>query len=125
MRVIRLALMTVAVATSLASMLPPPHANPVQELEVVANKFSFDPPVIQVTAGEPVRLVVRSADALHGFAIRDLKIDVQIPRGGAPVTVQFTAPPPGRYAITCSEFCGSGHGRMKAALVSVLPPHTR
>ena len=25
----------------------------------------------------------------------------------------------GRYEIDCSEFCGSGHGRMKAALVSV------
>jgi hypothetical protein len=38
---------------------------------------------------------------------------------GAAVVVEFTAPPPGRYEIACSEFCGSGHGQMKAALVSV------
>ena len=46
---------------------------------------------------------------VHGFSIRGLKIDVQIPRGRASVTVEFTAPPPGRYEIACSEFCGTGH----------------
>jgi len=101
------------------------HADPVHEVEVVAKKFAFEPSVIRVIEGEPVRLVIRSADAVHGFAIRDLKIDVQIPRGGAPVTVEFTAPPPGRYEVACSEFCGSGHGQMKAALVSVGPTRTR
>ena len=61
---------------------------------------------------------------VHGFAIRDLKIDVQIPRQGE-VTVEFVAPHPGRYEFACSEFCGSGHGQMKAALVSVAATPTR
>jgi heme/copper-type cytochrome/quinol oxidase subunit 2 len=60
---------------------------------------------------------------VHGFAIRDLKIDVQIPRSGN-VVVGFTAPREGRYTIACSELCGSGHGLMKAALVSVAAPPT-
>ena len=94
------------------------RANPAHEVQVVAKQFAFEPAVIQVTAGEPVRLVVRSGDRVHGFSIRDLKIDVQIPRSGD-VVVEFTAPRPGRYEITCSEFCGRGHGQMKAALVSV------
>jgi uncharacterized beta barrel domain-containing protein DUF5777 len=55
---------------------------------------------------------------VHGFSIPDLKIDVQIPAGGEPITVEFAAPPPGRYDIACSEFGGTGHGEMKAALVS-------
>jgi cytochrome c oxidase subunit 2 len=95
----------------------------VHEVQVVAKKFAFEPAVIQVTAGEAVRLVIRSADRVHGFSIRDLKIDVQIPRSGD-VVVEFTAPRPGRYEIACSEFCGSGHGRMKAALVSVAATPT-
>ena len=74
--------------------------------------------MIQVTAGDPVRLVIRSSDRMHGFAIRDLKIDVQIPRSGN-VVVEFTAPREGCYEIVYSEFCGSAHGQMKAALVSV------
>ena len=47
----------------------------------MAKKFAFEPSIIQVVAGEPVRLVIRSGDAVHGFAIRDLNIDVQIPHG--------------------------------------------
>jgi len=88
---------------------------------VVAKRFTFEPTVIEVTAGEPVRLVIRSADTLHGFAIHKLKIDVQVPRGGEAVVAEFTAPPAGRYEVACSEFCGSGHGQMKAALVSIAP----
>ena len=94
----------------------------VHVVQVIARKFTFEPAIIQVTAGEPVLVVIRSADTVHGFAIRDLKIDVQVPRGGEGVTVAFTAPPVGRYEISCDEFCGSGHGQMKAALVSVKPP---
>ena len=90
----------------------------------MAVKFAFDPPIIQVTTGEPVRLVIRSKDTVHGFSIPKLKIEVRIPKGGDPVIVEFTAPPPGRFEIACSEFCGSGHGQMKAALISVAPVMT-
>ena len=72
-----------------------------------------------MTAGEPVRLVVRSREGTHGFSIPKLKVDVLVPKTGDAVTVEFTAPPAGRYEIACSEFCGSGHGQMKAALISV------
>ena len=106
------------VAVSLVLRAASSGANPVPEVQVVANKFAFEPAVIQVTAGEPVRLVIHSADRVHGFSIRDLHIDAQIPRSGN-VVVEFTAPGTGRYEIACSEFCGSGHGQMKAALVSV------
>jgi len=99
---------------------PAPHG-PVHEIEVVASKFAFEPPTIEVTAGESVRLVVRSADTVHGFAIRKLNLELPIPSRGQSATLEFTAPQPGRFEITCSEFCGSGHRRMKAALVSVAP----
>ena len=94
-------------------------AQPVHDVQIVAARFAFEPATIEVRAGERVRLVIRSKDVVHGFSIPDLKIDVQIPAGGEPITVEFAAPPPGRYDIACSEFCGTGHGQMKAALVSV------
>jgi heme/copper-type cytochrome/quinol oxidase subunit 2 len=53
------------------------------------------------------------------------RIDLQIPKGGEPVVAEFIAPSAGRYEVTCSEFCGSGHGQMQAALVSVAPTRTR
>jgi cytochrome c oxidase subunit 2 len=108
-----------------AAMLLSPAAvvhRPVHEVQVVASKFMFEPAVIEVSASESVRLVLRSKDTVHGFSIPNLKIDVQIPKsGGDPVIVEFVAPPPGRFDIACSEFCGIGHGHMKAALVSSVP----
>lgn len=111
------------VAVSLVLRAASSGAKPVHEVQVVAKKFAFEPAVIQVTAGEPVRLAIHSGDRVHGFSIRDLNIDVQIPRSGD-VVVEFTAPREGRYEIACSEFCGSGHGHMKAAVVSVAPTPT-
>ena len=95
---------------------------PAHEIQIVASKFQFEPATIQVSAGEPVRLVIRSKDGTHGFAIPNLKIDERIPRSGEPVTVEFVAPAVGEYEIACSEFCGSGHGHMKASLVSSAAP---
>jgi cytochrome c oxidase subunit 2 len=115
-------------ATALAAVLMARGAaaadRPVHEIQVLASRYAFDPIEIQVNAGEPVRVVIRSTDGVHGFSIPKLKVDVQVPKHGSPVTVEFTAPPAGRYEIACSEFCGSGHGKMKAALVSVAPTQT-
>ena len=113
-----------AVAILLTSHLMAAADRPVHEIQVLAGKFAFDPPTIQVTAGEAVRLVIRSKDAVHGFSIPKLKIDVRVPRGGDAVVVEFVAPSPGRFEIACSEFCGSGHGQMKAALISMAPVTT-
>ena len=115
-------------ATALAAVLLVRDAaaadRSVHEIQVTASRYAFDPVTIQVNAGEPVRIVIRSKDGVHGFSIPKLKIDVTVPKGGDPVTVEFMAPTAGRYEIACSEFCGSGHGQMKAALVSVGPTQT-
>jgi uncharacterized protein (DUF58 family) len=39
-------------------------AHPVHEVQVMASKPGFDPSAIEVTAGEPVRLVIRSKDVV-------------------------------------------------------------
>ena len=96
----------------------------IHEIQITASRYAFDPVTIQVNAGEPVRIMVRSTDGVHGFSIPKLKIDVQVPKSADPAIVEFTAPGAGRYEIACSEFCGSGHGQMKAALVSVGPTPT-
>jgi cytochrome c oxidase subunit 2 len=92
-----------------------PHAanaadQPVHDVQIVATRYAFEPATIYVTAAELVRLVIRSKDVVHGLSIPDLRIDVRIPTGGEPITVEFAAPPPGHYDMACSEFCGSGHG---------------
>jgi cytochrome c oxidase subunit 2 len=106
------------VASVLTGYGPAAAGQPIHEVQIVASRYAFEPASNPVAAGESVRLVVRSRDGIHGFAIPKLNIDLHIPDNGEPVTVDFIAPGAGVYDIACSEFCGRGHGQMKAALVS-------
>ena len=83
---------------------------PIHEIQITASRYAFEPVTIHVNAGEPVRVVIRSTDGVHGFSIPTLKINVQVPKNGDPAFVEFTAPAAGRYEIACSEFCGIDTG---------------
>ena len=124
MRIVAIVSLSVGAAIAMAAASGAQAAQPIHEINVVAKKYSFEPATIQVVAGEPVRLLIRSADGIHGFSIPQLKIDLRIPKGGDTIVAEFIAPSAGRYEVACSEFCGSGHGQMKAALVSVTPTTT-
>lgn len=71
---------------------------------------------MEVTEGERVRLVVKSADGVHGIAIKQFKISKKVPRGGE-VTIDFVASAAGEFPVLCSEYCGDGHEDMKGMLV--------
>jgi len=88
-------------------------------IEVVARRFTWEPAEVQVTVGERVRLVLRTADGLHGIELKKFKISKEIPRGNKPVMVDFTADEAGRFPFLCSEYCGDGHDDMKGVLVVV------
>ena len=83
----------------------------------MAKRFAFEPAIVEVTEGERVRLVVTSADGVHGFEIKKFKVEKIIPRGGKPVTIEFMATAAGEYPILCSENCGDGHEDMKGMLL--------
>ncbi len=86
-------------------------------IEVVASKFAFEPARIEVTEGERIRLVVTSADGVHGIGIKKFKVEKLVPRGGEAVTMDFVASAVGTFPIVCSEYCGKGHDEMKGALI--------
>jgi cytochrome c oxidase subunit 2 len=86
-------------------------------IEVVARKFAFEPARIEITEGETVRLMVRSADGVHGVGIKKFKIAEEVPRGGKPIMIEFTATAVGEFEILCSEYCGKGHEEMAAKLI--------
>ncbi|MDP2052460.1 MAG: cupredoxin domain-containing protein [Acidobacteriota bacterium] len=84
---------------------------------VVAKRFAFEPARIEVTEGEHVRLVLTSADGVHGVGIKKFRVEKTVPRGGTPVTIDFVASAAGEFPILCSEYCGNGHDEMKGLLV--------
>lgn len=105
-----------AVAASAAAAA---QSSDVKTFTVVAKRFTFEPATIQVTVGDKVRLVVTSADGVHGVGIRKFKVNTLVPRGGKPVTIDFTASEAGTFPIVCSEACGDGHADMRGSLVVV------
>jgi cytochrome c oxidase subunit 2 len=85
--------------------------------EIVVKRFGFEPSRIEVTQGERVKLLVKSADGVHGAQIKKFKVNKKVPRGGEPVTIEFVASAAGEFPILCSEYCGDGHEDMKGMLV--------
>jgi cytochrome c oxidase subunit 2 len=86
-----------------------------RRIEVTAKRFTFTPGDITLKKGEPVILVVKSADVAHGIRIKELNIDAKVGKGQTseiPVTPDKT----GTFVGHCSVFCGSGHGTMTLTL---------
>jgi len=99
---------------------PAPADGEPKVFEVVARRFDFEPATIEVTEGDRVRLVVRSADGPHGVEIKAFKVKKAVPRakpGDAPIIIEFVAASAGEFPILCSEYCGNGHEDMKGTLV--------
>jgi cytochrome c oxidase subunit 2 len=88
-----------------------------RRIEITARRYEFQPASIEVRKGETVEIVARSTDTEHGLAIKALGVKLVIPKGGAAVGVTFAARQAGRFPIECSEYCGSGHKRMKGELI--------
>ena len=105
---------TVAASVLMGGESPAPR---IVTVEMTARRFAFLPEQVDAVEGDEVTINVRSADGTHGIEIGKLKLKKTIPRGGEVVTLSFTAPAPGRYLITCSEYCGRGHDDMKSVLV--------
>ena len=104
------------IAASASSSRPTQSADP-RVIEVLVKRYAFEPSEIEVTAGERVRLLVKSADGPHGVDIKKFKVSKEIPRGTQPVEIEFTPTEAGRFPILCSVFCGEGHDEMKGTLV--------
>jgi len=104
-------------AAALENSRPSAQSTEPRVIEITARRFAFEPSEIEAAVGERLHLVVRSADGVHGLEIKKLKIKKEIPRGGEPVTIEFTPTTEGSFPVVCSEYCGKGHNDMKGMLI--------
>lgn len=101
--------------TPLASVLPANGQSAPRRIEVTAKRFDFTPGEITLKKGEPVVLVLKSADVAHGVRFRELNVTVNAGKGQTS-EVTFTPDKTGTFVGHCSVFCGSGHGSMTLTL---------
>jgi cytochrome c oxidase subunit II len=82
-----------------------------REVDIVAKRFAYEPGEITLKKGQPVVLVIKSADVAHGLKFRELNLNANIDKGGT-AKINFTPDKTGDFVGHCSVFCGSGHGEM-------------
>lgn len=85
-------------------------------IEITAKRFAFTPDKITLKKGQTVRIRLHSEDVTHGFFLRPLKLDEQIPAGQ---TTEVTVTPQvaGTFTTICDHFCGANHGNMNMTIV--------
>ena len=87
-------------------------------IAISAKKFAFTPSAITLKKGEPVILRLTSADRVHGFMSKPLKIDTDI-AAGKTTDVTVTPSNAGNFTVICDHYCGTGHGNMKMKVAVV------
>jgi cytochrome c oxidase subunit 2 len=75
---------------------------------------------IRIPAGQPVELVLRSADVIHSFWIPSLagKVDM-IP--GRSTRLRLSADREGMFRGQCAEYCGGPHAQMALYVIAETP----
>jgi FtsP/CotA-like multicopper oxidase with cupredoxin domain len=96
---------------------PPAPIEVDREIEVVATDFAFDPPDLELTPGETVRLILDNQGVLpHNIEIPEVSAFVEAEAGATAETV-FVVPPSGAYSFWCS-IAGHREAGMEGTLVA-------
>lgn len=93
-----------------------PSADGGVTVRMVARNYVFDPPVVHVTAGQPVTFRMTSPDVVHGFQVVGTNANAMVIPG---YVTQFTTVfhQPGEYLVVCNEYCGLSHHLMQGRLI--------
>jgi len=121
MKRVRAATATFALSLALIALMTSPgakraHADNIPVVEITAKRFAFTPDKITLKKGQTVKLRLHSEDVTHGFFLRPLKLDEEIPAGQT-TEVTVTPQTAGTFTTICDHFCGVNHGSMMMTIV--------
>lgn len=73
-------------------------------------------PELHLSVGKPIKLLLRSKDVLHDFAVAQIRVKMDfVP--GLVTHIWFTPTRTGTFDILCEELCGIGHFAMRGRVV--------
>lgn len=75
---------------------------------------------LHVPAGQPLRLVMTSQDAIHSFFVPAFRVKQDV-LPGRYTELWFTPTVAGRFHLFCAEYCGTDHARMGGDIVVLSP----
>ncbi|ROZ76122.1 c-type cytochrome [Ramlibacter sp. WS9] len=77
-------------------------------------------PELHLPLGQPVKILLRSKDVLHNFAVAQLRVKMDLVPGMVTYT-WFTPIRTGSFDLLCQELCGVGHFAMRGSIVVEEP----
>jgi len=93
------------------------------------NPFGIDPadpagqddilissPELHLPMGKPVKVLLRSTDVLHDFAVPQFRVKMDLVPGLV-TYVWFTPTRTGKFDLLCNELCGVGHFVMRGSVI--------
>ena len=109
------------------------NGSPALTMEVVGHQFYFEyrypglknsvysnSEPMHLPLGEPVRVLISSADVIHSFWVPEIRLKAAaVP--GLEQNVNFTPTRTGTFEIVCAEFCGVDHSLMQGQLIIESP----
>lgn len=93
-------------------------AAPEETIELVASRQGFQPRVVNVRKGQPVRLLLSTTDGEHCFALDALRIEKRIVPGKATV-LDLTPDRSGTFPFYCCLESGSAADTENGRLVII------
>ena len=73
-------------------------------------------PEVHLPVGKPVKVVLRSVDVLHDFAVPQFRVKMDLVPGLVTYT-WFTPTRTGKFDLLCEELCGIGHFVMRGRVI--------
>jgi heme/copper-type cytochrome/quinol oxidase subunit 2 len=128
-----LALVIVGAAAFLPALAPVTKEAPQRrDIDVVARKYAYDPPIMTVNQGDEIHVRFASKDVVHGFYLEGYDLDaladpgksgfkMRHPSQSADYTpaeeMVFKADKQGKFRYRCSMTCGYMHPFMMGVLI--------
>lgn len=89
------------------------------DVSLVGQAFAWQPETVRVPVDAEITFYLTARDVIHGWQVENTNLNVEvIPGEVSRLRTTFTRP--GRYRVSCNEYCGIGHQNM-IGWIEVVP----
>jgi len=97
---------------------PSDQTSQITVINVEAGSFYYDPNVITVKKGQPVKIVMTSVDMMHDFVVDELNLKLPIVKNGETGEIEFTPDTVGEFVYYCSVGQHRANGQVGTLIVT-------
>ncbi len=89
------------------------------DVSIVGQAFVWQPETVRVPVDAEITFYLTARDVIHGWQVENTNLNVEVIPGEVS-RLRTTFSRPGRYRVTCNEYCGIGHQNM-IGWIEVVP----